>query len=236
LAFRRPLTPSQRHAFDELGGLLDQPRHDLGWYHAVGGLVNQLLPPEQRDRGYVVWLEEPAKALGTSTAFLQKPLRFFRDYPRAEEVHRLEEEGVEWTRLYTAFPVRDLRQRHRLLREAVRGGWSVQKLTAEIRQLQPSRRRGVGCRPRRKPEALDPEAALRRLDGLSQGWLDFFDHAWSRVTEREWKELVRKCPPEDRAKLRQLIGDTKDRVERLVAFGREAMGRVGWLVNLVGND
>jgi len=171
--YRRTLPgPEQRRAFDELGRLIDSPRDDLPWHHRVGELVGRLRPESWRGTRWTVGL---AEALGPSPELLAKARRFAQLYPTQEAVRELEAMGVNWTRLYISFAVSDQEKRHALLRRAVDEGWSNQQLRFTVQQRFPSRRRGVGGRPRRPVTSHGPEVTLRELGRQCRRWLDFHE-------------------------------------------------------------
>jgi hypothetical protein len=202
--YREQLAAGQRPAFDRLTGLVDAPRSDLRWYHAVGALVRELLPAAEKRRGKGA-LAGLAEALGPCPSLLQKAARFAQLYPSEKHLARLEQIGVDWTRLWLTFSIEDEKDREWLLREAVRGGWTSEQRRFEVQRRHPSRRLGVGGRPRAHPGAYGPEVTLRRLEQLSQNWLKFYQDAWLAVKPPVWKGLVRGWPKGDREKLRALL-------------------------------
>ena len=130
--YRRTLPgPEQRRAFDELGRLIDSPRDDLAWHHEVGTLVGQLRPEGWRGSQ---WVRRLAEALGPSPELLAKARRFAQLYPTQKDVRELEAMGVNWTRLYVAFAVPGRRDRHALLRRAVRERWTDQQLRFTVQE------------------------------------------------------------------------------------------------------
>src|SRR5262249_42129762 len=153
---------------------------------------------ERRDKGALAGL---AAALGPCPSLLQKAARFALLYPSEKHLARLEQIGVDWTRLWLTFPVENQKDRETLLREAVQGSWTSERLRFEGQQQHPSRRLGVGGRPRAHPGAYGPEVTLRRLEQHSQAWLRFYQDAWSGVGPPDWKRLVRDWPKGDREKL-----------------------------------
>jgi hypothetical protein len=170
--------PEQRRAFDELGRLIDDPRDDLPWHHRVGELVGRLRP--QGPRG-TRWVRGLAEALGPSPELLAKTRRFAELYPKREDVQELEAIGVNWTRLYLAFAVSDLEKPHALLRRAGRERWPDPRLRFTVQQRFPSRRRGVGVRPRRPVTGHSPEVTLRELGRQGRRWPAFHERAWQAV-------------------------------------------------------
>jgi hypothetical protein len=179
LRYRRAL-PGERQwrAFDELGRLIDSPRDDLAWHHEVGKLVLRLRPEGPRGSQ---WARGLAEALGPSPAWLARARRFADLYPSREDVAELEAMGVNWSRLYFAFAVPDERDRHALLRRAVRERWPDQQLRFTVQELYPSKRRGVGGRPRREFTSHGPEVTLRELERPCRRWLAFHEGAWQGV-------------------------------------------------------
>ena len=193
-SYRQDLSGPQQRAFDKLGDLIDSPRDDLAWYHRVGRLVGRLRPEGPRGTRWVLGL---AEALGPSPELLAKARRFAELYPARQDVAELEAMGVNWTRLYFAFAVPGRRERHALLRRAVRERWSNQQLRFTVQQRFPSRRRGVGGRPRRPVSSHGPEVTLRELGRQCRRWVDFHEKAWQGVKGRDWVGFVRSWPRED---------------------------------------
>jgi hypothetical protein len=211
--YRRTLPgPEQRRAFDELGRLIDSPRDDLAWHHRVGALVGRLRPEGRRGTR---WSRRLAEALGPSPELLAKARRFAELYPTRKDVRELEAMGVNWTRLYFAFAVPDERDRHALLREAMRDRWSDQQLRFTVQQRFPSKRRGVGGRPRREVTSHGPEVTLRELERQCRRWLGFHKQAWQGVRDRDWVRFVRSWPGEDLDDLLRLLGSAEESLQEV---------------------
>jgi hypothetical protein len=117
----------------------------------------------------------------------------------------LEAMGVNWTRLYFAFAVRGRRDRHALLRRAVREWWSDQQLRFAVQQRSHSKRGGVGGRPRRPVTSHGPEVTVRELGRQCRRWLGFHGQAWQGVKGRDWRLFVRSWPREDLDALVRLL-------------------------------
>jgi hypothetical protein len=209
LAFRRRLASAQGQAFDGLVKLVADPRPDLDWHHRLGNFVRRLRLQDISGRGQVRSLDDLAGALGVSPALLQKSLRFADEYPRRAAVRQLEELGADWTRLMLTLAVPDRQERHALLTQAVREGWSSERLRYEVQKRHPTGRRGVGGPTPRNPQALDPELTLRKLERLSQGWRRHYEHARSAVKRENWRRMVRDWPPERRDTLDKLLDEAE---------------------------
>jgi hypothetical protein len=192
----------QRRAFDELGRLIDSPRDDLAWHHRVGQLVLRLRPEGPRGSQ---WARGLAEALGPSPELLAKARRFAELYPARKDVRGLEAMGVNWTRLYFAFAVPGRRDRHALLRRAVRERWSDQQLRFTAQQRSHSKRRGVGGRLRRPVTSHGPEVSLRELGRQCRRWLAFHEEAWQGVKDQDWVRFVVSWPEKDLDNLVQLL-------------------------------
>jgi hypothetical protein len=218
-AYRQKLRPEQRGPFDALGKLINEPRFDLDWYHAVGTQVARLIPSDMPQHGRVRWLEGPAKALGPSVEFLQKALMFHDLYPHPRAYRVLKDMHVDWTRLYVVFAVRDREARHRLLREALRKGWNIPQLRFRVQERYTGPQHRRGGRPRRQLPCLSPEATLRELERLSRHWLEFQEQSWATVTATDWKQFLREWPPDDRDRLCQILKNADRKVAQLIAAG-----------------
>jgi hypothetical protein len=163
------------------------------------------------------WSRRLSEALGPSPELLAKARQFAELYPTQKDVRRLEDMGVNWTRLYFAFAVPGKRDRHTLLRRAVRERWSDQQLRFTVQQRFPSKRRGVGGRPRREFSSHGPEVTLRELGRQCRRWLDFHEQAWQAVKDRDWAGFVRSWPREDLDDLLQLIRSTDEALKEVAA-------------------
>jgi hypothetical protein len=116
------------------------------------------------------------------------------------------------------------------LAEAGRAGWTPEQMRFEVQRRHPTRRHGIGGRPRRKRKSFGAEVTLRELERLSRSWLDFHSSVWSEVKDRGWKGLVRNWPAGDRDKLRELLRDTQQALGRLATACQEARATVAGLL------
>jgi hypothetical protein len=130
--------------------------------------------------------------------------------------------GVNWSRLYFAFAVPDKRDRHALLREAVREEWPNQRLRFTVQQRFPTRRGGVGGRPRHRVASHGPEVTLRELGRQCRRWLAFHEQAWQGVKGRDWVRFVRGWPGEDLDRLVQLLRSADGARKEVAAACRAA--------------
>ncbi len=106
-------------------------------------------------------------------------------------------------------PVANRKDRHRIIREAVREGWGQKKLRLEIQKRYPSRRKGMGGRRRKEPENYGPEINVRELERLARYGLEFHEKAWGEAEPRDWKGMVKGCPAAEREKLMELLERTE---------------------------
>jgi hypothetical protein len=142
-AYRADLPARRLRAFDALARLIDDPRQDLAWYHAVGRRVRALRPgPGQPTAG---WSARLAAALGPNTSLLRKAALLVRLYPDESAPRELEAAGADWSRMVLSFSVPDERKRRALLRRACREGWTIPRFRFEVQQRFPSARRGVSA-------------------------------------------------------------------------------------------
>lgn len=207
--YRDHLLPKQQRLFDRLVRLLAEPRTDLRWYHEVGRQVQGLRPESPRSSEGQLWSRALSQALGPATGLLYKTSQFVQLYPQEAEVERLERLGAAWNLIVLTLPIAHRKDRYRLIREAVREGWDQKKLRLEIQKRHPSRRKGMGGRPRKVPENFGPEINLRELDRLARYWLEFFEKAWEEVEPRAWTGMVQGCPEAEREKLQELLERTE---------------------------
>ena len=225
-SYRQDLSGPQQRAFDELGRLIDSPRDDLAWYHRVGQLVGRLRPEVPRGTR---WSRRLSEALGPSPELLAKARRFAQLYPAREDVRELEAMGVNWSRLCFAFAVPDKRDRHALLREAVRERWPDQRLRFTVQERSHSKRGGVGGRPRRPVTGHGPEVTLRELERQCRRWLGFHEQAWQAVKDRDWVGFVRSWPREDLDKLVRLLSSADGALKEVAGASRAARAALAGL-------
>jgi hypothetical protein len=223
--------PKPQHAFDALASLIDDPRDDLAWHHAVGVHVGRLRPDQPHGTH---WLRQLAEALGPSKELLAKSSRFTELYPGKAYFAVLEEMGVNWTRLYFSLAVPDEKARHALLREAVAKNWSDEDLRFAVQQRYPSKRRGIGGRPRRKLTAYGPEVALRELGRRCKDLTAYHAAAWAALKKAEWRRLVKGWPGSEKEKLRDLLADTDAAAREVAEVCEEVRRTLAELVHAVG--
>jgi hypothetical protein len=230
-AFREKLTASQKTAFDALGRLVAAPRADLGWRHTIGRRIVRLI----QDEGHhgLGWFDLLSEALGPSPSMLRKAARFAALYPSEASLQVLEEMRVDWTLLELTFSVGDEDKRHQLLQQAVNEGWSGQDLRFEVQRRFPSRRGGVGGRPRRPLSAHGPEVTLRELTRWNRRWDDFYADAFSGIKAKDWKAFARRCTRTGGEDLRELAQEAAVSLTGLAKHCAEARRRIRkWLRGL----
>jgi hypothetical protein len=137
--------------------------------------------------------------------------------------------GVNWTRLYFAFAVPNERDRHALLREAVHERWTDQRLRFTVQELYPSKRHGVGGRPRRPVTIHGPEVTVRELERQCRRWLAFHEQAWQGVKGRDWVQFVRGWPGEDLDDLLQLLRSADGALKEVAGACRAARATLAGL-------
>jgi hypothetical protein len=199
--FRASLPRNQRATLDALARLVNNKRATLDWYHELGRLVCKLRQ-ESGEQG--TWWTTLGESLRYSASLLRRTARFAEIYPTKREIQELKEMGVTWTMLWLTFSIQDETHRHEVLRQAISENWAIPKLKAEVSRQFPSKRRGVGGRPR-KVESYDPETNLRTLDRKSREWLGFYDAAWAKTKQTDLKPLLKSGDRPEREKIRGLI-------------------------------
>jgi hypothetical protein len=106
---------------------------------------------------------------------------------------------------------------------------SCQRLRFTAQELYPSKRRGVGGRPRRPVTSHGPEVALRELQRQCRRWLAFHEGAWRGVKDRDWAGLVRGWPAGDLDRLVQLLRGTDEALKEVVGACRAARAALAGL-------
>jgi hypothetical protein len=219
--YRRQLPRKQRPTFDRLVELVAAPRPGLGWYHDLGSRVGELLP-EGGGRG-TGWFERLADALGPDPSVLHKAFRLVELYPDPKDLAPLEQRGVNWTRVTLTFSIADRGERHALFDEALKQGWTLAELRAEVEKRFPSKRRGVGGRPRKEVRPHGAGPALRELGRQTTRWLDFYEGAWSEVPRGDFRELVK---TEEAGELGRLLKDVGGALARMATACQKAQRTV----------
>jgi hypothetical protein len=216
--YRKQLPGGLRSMFDALVALIDSPRDDLAWHAQLGRLIGELQQDNPEAAHGKGWFKGLSEALGTGDSLLTRAYRFSLEYNPAQ-VRRLEKMGVNWSRLVLSFAVHNRAQRHALLREALEGNWTDRQLRSEVQQRYPTKRAGIGGRPKRDSPPMGPEPALHELGRRCQHWLEFRKHTWAKLKPSDWKKLVRTWPAAERTKLQQLLQETADAVAAVVREG-----------------
>jgi hypothetical protein len=182
--FRETLPHSEHGTFDELAAMIESPTQDLEWYHRVGRLAQSLRDhhSETGERGSN-WIRRLAKALGPSDSVLMKASRFFQLYPDRKSLQAVEATGTDWTHLTLAFSVEDRRERLSLLREAVRNRRSPRELRNQLQRRYPTKRQGVGGRPRKEIRDLDTSGKLVEILRRTDEWLFFYNSTFAKVAQ-----------------------------------------------------
>jgi hypothetical protein len=231
---------SKRRAFrnrlsDELAKLIDDPRPDLDWHHAVGRLTARLRPGRDQQATFPGgWLAQLSEALGPGPSLFQKSARFAAEYPGEKDLRGLRRYKVDWSRLVLSFPVRRKKERHALLREAIQGKWTFPQLRFAVQDRSGSARPGAGGRTPRDPARYGAEACVRELGRLAGRWLRFHEHAWSKVGKAQWRKLLRAPAGPGRERLLELLRDAEEAVTGVAAAVEEARQKLSDLRQRAG--
>jgi hypothetical protein len=111
----------------------------------------------------------------------------------------------------------------------VRERWPDQQLRFTVQQRFPSKRGGVGGRPRRPVTIHGPEVTVRDLGRQCRRWLAFHEGAWKGVKGRDWAGIVRGWPREDLDDLLQLIRNTDGALKEVARACRAARATLAGL-------
>jgi hypothetical protein len=205
-----------RPLFDDLVDAVAAPRPELSWYRRVGGLIGRLQVATKASE-HDPWFNALSAGLGPSAGVLRRMLRLATEYADPADLRELEATGAHWSKLGLTGGIRNMSERHRLLRRAVQEGWKLQELRFRAQALTPPNRRGVGGRPRKEQRSHGPEATLRELVHKNQGWAGFCDEAWKKVTAAQWEQLLRDFSQGRGDQLKELLQDAAaviDGIER----------------------
>src|SRR5947208_142394 len=93
--------------------------------------------------------------------------------------------------------------------------WTILQLCISVQQRFPTKRPGVGGRPRQKPPRCGPEVALRELQRVNRHLLDFHQHTWWKGNRSGWRKLVQEWPAADDEKLQRLLKNAKDSISKV---------------------
>ncbi len=221
----KDLPAEARPLVDALAGLIKEPHADLGWYHAIGLAVEEIIGTDH-DVSPSRWFKRLHKALGPSPALFQKAYRLSRLYPTKKALKALEELGADWTLVWFSFPVEDEAQRHELLQKAVAERWTQPEMRHAVQDRIKSNRLGAGGRPRKPFPKLSAATALHEVGNQAERWLGFHE-AWKKV--KGWEKLVRDWPQEELDKLLKLLQDAEGLLAKVEGACREASKTVALL-------
>jgi hypothetical protein len=229
--FRAALPPRLRPDFDRLLRHAATPSDGLAWYHQLGTLVRRLrgagaAGPLRAAGGFKALSE----AAGVADSLLQKAGRFIDLYPSKQNLREVAELGVDWTRLWLSFAVRDREERHALLGEAVENGWDQDTLRFEVQGRHPTGRRGVGGRKPRTAEGHRPEVTLRRLVLAGENWLSLYEGAWSTIGRADWEALLAGPSADEAARFRELLGEAAEAIGNLAKASQKVRSLLAGLL------
>lgn len=217
--YRKQLQPPLRADFDRICKLLDEPAQHLIWYHRMGVAVRAIHGSTRRYGSQ--WYAELAKALGPSTSIFVRAARFVEFYPDERDVQPLIALGVDWTRLVLTFSIPDEQKRYELLDEAITSGWTIPQVRFEVQRRYPSKRGGIGGRPKGKLRNFGPEISLRELARFTERWLEFHEKVWAKITPETIQKLIAKETDNDLI-LKTIEKVSKD-LERMSVLARSAL-------------
>jgi threonyl-tRNA synthetase len=98
--------------------------------------------------------------------------------------------------------------------------WNSDRLKYEIRQRVVSSHPNSGRPPRKAAEDCD-EVELKRLQQLSQKWLNYHDHVWAGDKPDTVLTRLRELPLRKRKALGALLADTESMLGRLSGAARQ---------------
>lgn len=234
-SFLAKLTADQKTAFVKLKELLGDEQEDFAWHHEVGRCVQMICPLEadSENLGYGDRrIEKLARLLKCTPAPLRKKLRFAREYGQGE-VNRLDNwqrRGLTWTHLTHAFTEQDLAKRWKLLEQAVDQEWNSERLKYEVRNKVDSSH-PVGGRLPRKPTKQGHAVEMKRLQQLSQKWLNYHDYVWADEVTGSVFARLRELPRNKRKALTASLADTQAVLERLAKAARHLQQSLAKLGN-----
>jgi hypothetical protein len=178
-SFLEQLRGKQRQAFERLRNLLAARDRDSGRLHDISRCVEILHRTNTSESLYGQYrirrLQETLVACGCpcSRTLLFRALKVARYYT-PEEIEGLPDH-VTQDHLLALVAVADDKQRRRLLKQAVRQGWSVRTLRHQMYRLNYRPARGGR---KRSPEDHGHEVSLRELRRLARKWQGQYDSFW----------------------------------------------------------
>jgi hypothetical protein len=115
----------------------------------------------------------------------------------------------------------DNQTRYDWLNEAIRSGWTIPQVRFEVQRQFPSKRRGVGGRPKSKLQNFGPEVNLRHLARLTERWLKFHEDIWAKIKPETIQQLIAKEADNDL--IRKTIEKVSKDLERMSVLARSAL-------------
>jgi len=214
IAMNRKPAPTDPLAVDErvleIKHLLGKTPRSLADYHRVGRLLGQLGGDAEPKAGGTGLRRRLADLVGKRRATLDKCGQFFVAYPDGR-YSELEALGAGWARVAISLAINSKRDRHRLLRRAMRENWSDPDLQLRVQQL--LRRNRGGGRPRRPAASHGLQPDLTRLSQLLEAADDFLRKVWIEEQSGYTAE-VRKLTPNGRVVV-ELLARVEGQLRRL---------------------
>ncbi|MFO0926985.1 MAG: hypothetical protein U0736_08075 [Gemmataceae bacterium] len=204
------LTPERREV-QRISSVLKKNTLTLGDYYALGEQMRKLAEDAAVTRRGSNWRLKLAAQVGCSPSTLTKSLQFRQAYEK-EDLAKLEELGVGWSRLTVSLAVRNRKQRHQLLKRAKDEGWGDRELQRAIQQLRGSRR--GGGRPRKEQRTQGLLADLFEMMRYTRLWQDFHDQVTAKA-QGDYPAQAKELDEAAIESLRRILTDASTRLKDL---------------------
>ena len=188
----------------------------------MGQLTTKLRPPTDESNYHGShWFIALSKALGPRRWLFHKAVHFVQLYPTKKAPEEQKDIGVDWTRVFLSFSIRDAKKRHALLREASRKGWTIPAFQLVMLDRSLSPQPGIGGRPRHTPGHWGPAVCLRQMKRLIEGLMAFYAGSWKHIEPAQWRQFVKKCAKPEQEELLKLLTSTEDAASELADAGAD---------------
>lgn len=204
------LNPERREV-QRIASTLKKTTLTLADYYALGEHMRKLAEDPSVTRRGSNWRLRLAEQVGCSPSTLTKSLQFRLAYEK-EDLPKLEELGVGWSRLTVSLAVRNRKQRHQLLKRAKDEGWGDRELQRAIQQLRGSRR--GGGRPRKEQRTQGLFADLFELLRYTKLWQDFHEQVTCKA-QGDYPEQATDMDEAAQESLRRFLSDASMRLKDL---------------------
>ena len=202
--------------------LIDRKSSDLAWHHAVGHLVDELVPEGENNFGKMKQLVEliDGKSKRVPIGALNAARNFSRSC-RERDLGKLK--GLSFAHVSKLLTIPDKKRRDWYRQRCQKNKWPFRKLDAKIKEE--FGKQSHGGRPFVAVKGIGPTVALNNVLWLRDAWQKKFGPA----LEQNLEPLGKKLRGKSAKKWDKLVDETCTALDELCAAAQDAREKLGTL-------